>query len=308
VAPKIRNFVWRACRNILPTQTKLFDMKISSSFSCHWCEEEPETGDHVLWQCEFAQRVWTACSVQLPWSVDMRMAFGDFSDVCLRDMQSPDVELIFTTAWILWCARNELIWEGKVSIIFDICSRASAMAIEFLEFDERAEVLPHVDAGRILLSWSPPSAGCYKVAIACNFTSRSDKVGVGVLIRDSSSFVVAASGFVMLGSNDFLTSYAYAVFYAMQLAHETGFRCNIDMEVPSQELLSLLKFDSPCLAPSGVLVDDIGAWLPFFRNVSFTFISNVCNKATQALATEAASSDLDCIWLEKCLPCIRPFV
>ena len=94
VAPKIQNFVWRACRNILPTQTKLFYRKISSSFSCHWCEEEPETGDHVLWQCEFAQRVWTACSVQLPWSVDMRMAFGDFLDVCLRDMRSPDVELI----------------------------------------------------------------------------------------------------------------------------------------------------------------------------------------------------------------------
>ena len=220
----------------------------------------------------------------------------------------PRCRVDFTTAWILWCARNKLIWEGKVSIISDICSRASAMAIEFLEFDERAEVLPHVDAGRILLSWSPPSPGCYKVAIACNFTSRSDKVGVGALIRDSSSFVVAASGFVMLGSNDFVTSYAYAVFYAMQLAHETGFRCNIDMEVPSQELLSLLEFDSPCLAPSGVLVDDIGAWLPFFRNVSFTFISNVCNKAAQALTTEVASSDLDCVWLEKCPPCIRPFV
>ena len=34
VQPKIRNFIWRACRNILPTQTKLFDKKILSSFSC----------------------------------------------------------------------------------------------------------------------------------------------------------------------------------------------------------------------------------------------------------------------------------
>ena len=126
------------------------------------------------------------------------------------------------------------------------------------------------------------------------------------MLRDSSDLVVAASGFVMLGSNDFMTSYVYVVFYAMQLAHETGFRCNIDVEVPSQELLSLLKFDLPCIAPSGVLVDDIGAWLPFFWNVSFTFISTICNKATQALATEAASSDLDYLWLEG-PPCIRPF-
>jgi hypothetical protein len=58
----------------------------------------------------------------------------------------------------------------------------------------------------------------------------------------------------------------------------------------------------------GVLLDDIGAWLPFFQNVSFSFINFVCNKAAQALATEAASSHLDHVWLEECPPCIVPFV
>ena len=32
VQPKIRNFLWRACSNILPTRSKLFDKKISFTY------------------------------------------------------------------------------------------------------------------------------------------------------------------------------------------------------------------------------------------------------------------------------------
>ena len=101
VQPKIRNFIWRACRNILPTQTKLFDKKISSSFSCQWCEDELETSDHILWQCEFAQRVWSASSVKIPSGVNVNMTFMDFLECCLRELGSPEVEITMTIAWML---------------------------------------------------------------------------------------------------------------------------------------------------------------------------------------------------------------
>uniref|UniRef100_A0A2N9IN55 Reverse transcriptase domain-containing protein n=1 Tax=Fagus sylvatica TaxID=28930 RepID=A0A2N9IN55_FAGSY len=93
VPPKIRNFIWRACRKILPTHSKLFEKQISSSLSCQWCEEEVETCDHVLWQCEFAQRVWAAGVVQMPVGLELRMSFIDVVEVCLRELTSPDVEL-----------------------------------------------------------------------------------------------------------------------------------------------------------------------------------------------------------------------
>ena len=48
VQPKIRLFMWRACLDIIPTRTKLFDKGILHSFSCQWCETEPETSSHVL--------------------------------------------------------------------------------------------------------------------------------------------------------------------------------------------------------------------------------------------------------------------
>ena len=98
------------------------------------------------------------------------------------------------------------------------------------------------------------------------------------------------------------------MFYALQLAYETGFRNSIVVEVTSRELTGLLQMGSPCLAHSGVVIDNIHAWCGSFSNVQFVFISNICNKASYALAIEAAFSLLDQVWLEECPSCILPFV
>ena len=108
VAPKVRLFIWRACRDILPTQTKLFDRNISHSFTCLWCGEESETCDHVLWRCEFVQRVWRECAASIPVDFEVDMTFRDFIDRCTRELQSPSLEIVFTTAWDVWNARNEM--------------------------------------------------------------------------------------------------------------------------------------------------------------------------------------------------------
>uniref|UniRef100_A0A2N9FP25 Uncharacterized protein n=1 Tax=Fagus sylvatica TaxID=28930 RepID=A0A2N9FP25_FAGSY len=52
VTPKVKNFIWRACLDVLPTQTKLFDKGIVHSLSCRWCEEEAETQarNRLLWE------------------------------------------------------------------------------------------------------------------------------------------------------------------------------------------------------------------------------------------------------------------
>ena len=70
-------FIWRACKNILPTQTNLFDRGVTQTFSYHWCEDVAETTDHILWSCDFAQRVWQASTVPIPPRYDLQMSFGD---------------------------------------------------------------------------------------------------------------------------------------------------------------------------------------------------------------------------------------
>lgn len=157
---------------------KLFEKKISPSFSCLWCEEEPDTCDHVLWRCEFAQRVWGACSVPIPEGVDIRPTFMGFMECCLKALDTPDVEIIFTIAWMLWKARNELMWDGSPSNVANICCRAFVLAIEFLEVGDGETVAQPKPGDRKPLHWSPPIIGSYKVSIACHSHSGSTRVGL----------------------------------------------------------------------------------------------------------------------------------
>ena len=50
---KVKNFIWRACKGILPTKTKLKDRKIPMEVDCDICGEV-ETVGHVFWGCKLA--------------------------------------------------------------------------------------------------------------------------------------------------------------------------------------------------------------------------------------------------------------
>ena len=62
---KIKNFIWRACKDILPTKTKLRDRKIPLDVACDICGEA-ETAGHVLWGCELAAAVWQMANFKAP--------------------------------------------------------------------------------------------------------------------------------------------------------------------------------------------------------------------------------------------------
>jgi hypothetical protein len=54
-----KNFIWRACQNILPTRDNLHKRRIILDPLCPVCGLEAETGFHILWQCPSAMDAWT---------------------------------------------------------------------------------------------------------------------------------------------------------------------------------------------------------------------------------------------------------
>ena len=299
VQPKVKMFIWRACKNILPTQTNLFDKGVTQTFSCLWCEDEAETTDHVLWNCEFAQRVWLASTVPIPPRYDFHMSFADFISCALNDIQSPSIEIMFTTAWELWNARNALLYEGVVCNVVDICQKAAGMAVDFLELDARLDVDNVVMRMGKYDKWKPPPISRYKMNIGLHVINGQRGVGVGFLIRNSQGLVIAAQSMKIHEGSDSVQRHAWAVLHAIQFAYVIGIRC-VEMELGCYELVDLLQSNGPCLAPIGNLVDDILAWKDSFEFLNFSLVKNVCNKAVLALATEAASSISNQVWLEDC--------
>ena len=120
VPPKVRLFMWRACLDILPTKTKLYDKGLIHSVSCLWCEGEPESTSHILWQCDFAQKIWMACPVTIPSFCYVSMAFKEFILSCIEVLSESDLAILFTTAWEIWNARNRFHWENVTPTVNDI--------------------------------------------------------------------------------------------------------------------------------------------------------------------------------------------
>ena len=103
---KVKLFIWRACSDILPTQSNLFRRGLSNAMSCRWCEDDVKTVSHALWQCDFAQKVWKAAPISFPSDCVSSLCFTDVVHCCVQSLAHPNLEIMLTTAWKLWQARN----------------------------------------------------------------------------------------------------------------------------------------------------------------------------------------------------------
>lgn len=62
---KIKHFMWRSCKNILPTKHRLKSKGIIMEYDCDFCGLS-ETSGHTLWGCKFAVEVLGATRLKLP--------------------------------------------------------------------------------------------------------------------------------------------------------------------------------------------------------------------------------------------------
>ena len=52
---KVRNFLWRAVTNVLPTATNLVHRRVTIVPTCSLCNAYNETVTHALLECGFAR-------------------------------------------------------------------------------------------------------------------------------------------------------------------------------------------------------------------------------------------------------------
>uniref|UniRef100_A0A2N9GYZ1 Reverse transcriptase zinc-binding domain-containing protein n=1 Tax=Fagus sylvatica TaxID=28930 RepID=A0A2N9GYZ1_FAGSY len=211
IQPKVRVFIWKARKGILSTRTNLFDKGLSNSFSCVWCEDEAETGDHLLWGCEFAQRVWKDCPVNFPAHLHASMSFKKVILCCVSDLISPGLEIVLTTAWAIWKARNDIIWNNHITPIFELCQQAASTALEYIESGLVLKETIPAPTGRPVHKWTPLVDSHYKLNFSCKFGVDGATVGIGVIIRDSLGLVAAVKCFQLTSGGDMLQVHARAV-------------------------------------------------------------------------------------------------
>ena len=102
---KIRNFLWKACKNAIPTMTNLLRHNVVNDPSCSLCAQHNEDVLHSLWSCPNLAQVWNE---DPQWSFREQTTFQDFLQLLLHGFESGcSVELFAMRIWTIWYQRNK---------------------------------------------------------------------------------------------------------------------------------------------------------------------------------------------------------
>ena len=87
---------------------------------------------------------------------------------------------------------HALVSEGAVVTVADKCQKAAVMAVDFLEMDSRLEAVDVLSRVVGNEKWRPPQVDRYKLNIGLHDIDGQRNASVGILIRDSHDFSIAA--------------------------------------------------------------------------------------------------------------------
>ena len=103
---KIRNFLWRACKNAIPTLNNLKRRCVVEDSKCSLCAQHDEDVIHALWSYLTLAQVWNE---DPQWRFRGQKVFHDFTHLITHIFELwCSVELFVKQIWTIWYRRNKI--------------------------------------------------------------------------------------------------------------------------------------------------------------------------------------------------------
>nr|POE68352.1 putative ribonuclease h protein [Quercus suber] len=160
VLPKVRNLVWRAIKDSVPSKVNLRRRRILADDLCDHCKGALKDTVHALWSCPLLAPVWAHDPC---WNFRTSQTFASFRDL-VKYLIEKGVDLNFfsNVVWKIWHRRNALRTCNKPFPIHRVLRDAQSIQASFVRSippkppDEVNHVPRHT-------SWSPPVNHMFKV-------------------------------------------------------------------------------------------------------------------------------------------------
>lgn len=133
--PKVRFFLWRATKNILPIAGELFRRHINADPSCGSCRNELETISHVLVHCRGLRYLWSSAPFQIT-PVANHESFWSLYQKWKTSLSKEMFLVALVICWKVWDIRNKEIHGVEEGFTGDLVVWAS----EYLESYQRAQI------------------------------------------------------------------------------------------------------------------------------------------------------------------------
>lgn len=127
VPGKVVNFIWRACRSVIPTAVALEGKRVQIDTRYSWCLSQEEDIIHVLFRCSFAKKVWSRVGMQeINDETCQGSMIGIFQNLFSRSTREKII-WVAVVCWCLWNRRNRWVWDRIMGSDFGVYSTAVNM-------------------------------------------------------------------------------------------------------------------------------------------------------------------------------------
>ncbi|XP_075636928.1 uncharacterized protein LOC142609204 [Castanea sativa] len=295
---KIKCFMWKACKNILPTRNRLKLRGVDYGDCCALCGDS-ETLGHILWDCTFAKEVWSGSKMKLPALPGPVNEFLNVVWVVVEVCPNIIWVLFAVTAWSLWNNRNTVTHGGrskdKEGLIKSVASFVAGIKEEKTMQRRGYSVATQI--------WSHSKQDWYKVNTDGAVFRESGSCGIGVVIKNEKGQIMGALCRrleILLGA---LEVEAKAVEEGVQFARDL---CLNQIVVESDSLGVVNSLHNPGMTQSSIckVVEGTRLGLRWFKAWEVAHTRRGCNTAAHILVRNAKFVHDSVIWVEDTPPMI----
>ncbi|XP_057430540.1 uncharacterized protein LOC130723502 [Lotus japonicus] len=296
--PRCKEFSWRICRSFVPVRSALARRGMAVDLICPLCGIEEETIKHLWLCCPASRSVFFAIPLAL--RLERFVSLPDFLHQFLAVASADAIAEWQTAAYVLWEARNKLVFEGRPFS----CDAVVRRTLQLVQRPSSAQVSRQ--PGIVLETvWRRPEEGMIKVNVDASFKSATDS-GSGLIARDSEGQVLAAAASYPVVASSPVLAEAWALRWAIILALELGFR-RVCFETDC--LLLFQRWQKP---PDGVsylmsILRECLSFRRFFDVMTLSFVRRSGNSVADLLARRA-STYAGLVWVEEVPSEALPFV
>ncbi|KAH9679250.1 rnase h domain-containing protein [Citrus sinensis] len=199
VPGKVKNLLWRAANNVLPTTDNLRNRKIQVLPLCSVCNAYNESVIHILVDCGFAKSCWIASPVGY---IGQTSSFLEWLGLIFSRCSKEDCDLAAMICWKIWAHRNDKVWNNRSGRVYQILNSAGHLLYQWQSLRKQA-MFTDVDESSSVhgaVCWKRPHVGWVKCNVDAAVFSSQAMVGLGCVVRNSEGIFLTAKCDRFLGS------------------------------------------------------------------------------------------------------------
>ena len=306
VSNVVRNFLWRACYDILPTRENLCRRIIIQDPLCTLYGGEIESVFHILWQCPSAMDVWLMGPKKIQKSSFPGPDFLHVVEGLLKKCDLDDFVFFVTLARRIWLRRNEVNHGGVFTSPSLIIQQTTTAIQEYamVQGPAQEDVLICPRETNAAICWNAPEQGWCKANWDVAVDIESGRMGLSAVIRDTAGNVVAAQCEMQRGYLSPVAAKAKAALVTVQLCRELGVSM-VHFEGDAKVVVDAVNSAEADGSWLGHLIEDIKRNLISLAGWRMSFVRREGNHMAHKLTKYAILKNITATWRGEVPACLH---